>query len=470
MADNTSSRQIPLLAGLALQILSACLFIGHPSVYLLLVARAAQGASAAIVYSVGLALTVDTFGVNDVGEKSGYALSSATLGVITGPLLGGIVYRHTGYDAVVALMIALVALDILLRCFMIEKKIARRWQETTPPKPSSSILPRDQNAVYISNGTFGSPKSIPNGHTRAVRSMSKPEDENVKIASEQHSLLQKPVCSDRNQNLPPLYHLISSPRILADIGAVLITYILLASFDSDLALFVKQMFRWNAGGAGLIYLTIALPSLLSPVVGRLSDKFGARWIIAAGFAINFVCVTLLRLVTTNSLSQIVLLCVLMTIIGNYLTFYPVLTFSPQPRLCTCLHFESVDVDFSDLFLLIGFALSLSVSPAASDLTATVEKMGQDDPSLFGPGGAYAQAFALFNCAIAAGTVLGPLWTSFALKALGWGNMNLCLAIVALLGVILVVSAFLFDSKSYLVTEILIVIMLGYKSEKCRRLS
>lgn len=99
------------------------------------------------------------------------------------------------------------------------------------------------------------------------------------------------------------------------------------------------------------------------------------------------------------------------------------------------------MDFSHLLLLLGFALSLSVSPAASDLTATVEKMGQDDPSLFGPGGAYAQAFALFNCAIAAGTVLGPLWTSFGLKALGWGNMNLCLAVVALLGVAIVVSAF-----------------------------
>ena len=321
LADNTSSRQIPLLAGLALQILSACLFIGRPSVYVLLVARAAQGASAAVVYSVGLALTVDTFGVNDVGEKSGYALSSATLGVITGPLLGGIVYRHAGYDAVVALMIGLVALDILLRCLMIEKKIARQWQDATPPQPSSPTFPRNQNVVSTGNGTFGSSDSGPDGYSRPVRSRSDVDDENTNFTSERHSLLQKPIPFDRGRKLPPLYHLIRSPRILADVGAVLITYILLASFDSDLALFVKQTFQWNAAGAGLIYLTIALPSLLSPIVGRLSDKFGARWIIAAGFAANFVCLTLLRLVTTNSLSQIILLCALMTIIGNNLTFY-----------------------------------------------------------------------------------------------------------------------------------------------------
>lgn len=296
-------------------------------------ARAAQGASAAVVYSVGLALTVDTFGVNDVGEKSGYALSSATLGVITGPLLGGIVYRHAGYDAVVALMVALVALDILLRCLMIEKKIARQWQEVTPPKPTSSTFLRDQNTVSIDNGTFDSSDSVHNGHTRAVRSISRTEDECAKFTSEEHSLLPKSIPLDGKQNLPPLYHLISSPRILADIGAVLITYILLASFDSDLALFVKQTFRWNAAGAGLIYLTIALPSLLSPIVGRLSDKFGARWIIAAGFTINFVCVILLRLVTMNSMSQIVLLCVLMTIIGNYPRFFSFVAFPLQPSLC-----------------------------------------------------------------------------------------------------------------------------------------
>lgn len=115
--------------------------------------------------------------------------------------------------------------------------------------------------------------------------------------------------------MPPIYHLIKSPRILADIYAVFIAYVLLAGFDGDLALFVKQTFKWNSTGAGLIYLTVALPSLFAPVAGSLSDKFGARWIAATGFAADFVCVTLLRLVTQNTTPQIILLCCLMTLIG-----------------------------------------------------------------------------------------------------------------------------------------------------------
>ena len=34
-------------------------------------------------------------------------------------------------------------------------------------------------------------------------------------------------------------------------------------------LFVEQTFGWNSTGAGLIFLTIFIPSFLSPFIGRL---------------------------------------------------------------------------------------------------------------------------------------------------------------------------------------------------------
>ena len=56
VADRTSSRQLPFLAGLtALMLATALLFIGS-SVPVLVVARVAQGASSAFVWTVGLAL------------------------------------------------------------------------------------------------------------------------------------------------------------------------------------------------------------------------------------------------------------------------------------------------------------------------------------------------------------------------------------------------------------------------------
>ncbi|KAL8917555.1 MAG: hypothetical protein Q9172_005795 [Xanthocarpia lactea] len=339
-------------------------------------ARALQGASAAVIYSVGLALVVDTFGVQHAGEKAGYALSSATFGVISGPLLGGTVYDHAGYNAVVGMMVGLVGVDIALRFVMIEKKTAKMWMEVAVVHKRAPTVqyPVGHGTNRFSNGTFGNPEPFLGVEPEADGS----QDDSSQPASERDSLLQKSKgSSGKKRKIPPIFHLIREPRILADTYAVFVTYVLLASFDSDLGLFVKRLFGWESTGAGVIYLTIAMPSLLSPIAGYFSDKFGARWIAAGGFVANFVLITLLRLITRDTVPQVV-----------------------------------------------AFA---------------VEAMGRRRANLFGEAGAFAQAFALFNCAIAAGTVLGPLWTSWAEGALGWPNMNLCLAVFALTGAVIVAS-------------------------------
>jgi len=314
LADNASSRRLPLLLGLALQVASACLFIGNPAIWTLLIARALQGASSAVIYSVGLALVVDTFGVQNAGEKSGYALSSATFGVISGPLLGGIVYDHAGYDAIVGLMVGLVGVDIALRVIMIEKKTAKKWMggAVMQKKVPDVQHPFRYGTSQINNEAFGNAEPFPDVEPGAAGA----ENDSSQPASEHDSLLQIPgTSSGKKKRIPPIFHLIKEPRILADIYAVFVTYALLASFDSDLGLFVKNLFGWDSTGAGLIYLTIAMPSLLSPVAGFFSDRFGARWMAAGGFVANFVLIALLRFITTDKLSHIIALCVLMTLIG-----------------------------------------------------------------------------------------------------------------------------------------------------------
>jgi MFS family permease len=286
---------------------------------------------------VGLALVVDTFGVQNVGEKAGYALSSSTLGVISGPVLGGAVYEHAGYNAVVGMMIGLVAMDILLRLIMVEKKIAVKWQDTpaTEEPPSNGRVTNGQRNKRNGIGTFNSSDTSTRvGEGAGSSQEDDGRSEDGRLDDEEQPLLQnKPLTSKRGK-MPPIYHLIKSPRIIANIYAVFISYVLLASFDSDLALFVKETFKWESTGAGLIYLTIALPSLLSPIAGSLSDRFGARWFAAGGFAGNFVFVTLLRLVIKNTTAQIVLLCCLMTLIGNLSPFIQdqasLMLFLPSP--------------------------------------------------------------------------------------------------------------------------------------------
>lgn len=71
IADKTSSRQLPFLCGLAsLFVATALLFTGR-SVAVLTIARIAQGASSAFVWTIGLALCLDTVGPDNLGKTIG---------------------------------------------------------------------------------------------------------------------------------------------------------------------------------------------------------------------------------------------------------------------------------------------------------------------------------------------------------------------------------------------------------------
>lgn len=65
----------------------------------------------------------------------------------------------------------------------------------------------------------------------------------------------------------------------------------------------------------------------------------------------------------------------------------------------------------------------------------VEEKEKADPDAFGPGGAYAQAFALFNCAMAAATLFGPVFAGALIEAYGWGVMTTAMGAFAFSGAI-----------------------------------
>lgn len=71
VADKTSTRQLPFLLGLAALLgATVLLFLGQ-SIAVLAVARVLQGISAAAVWTIGLALCLDTVGPKDLGKTIG---------------------------------------------------------------------------------------------------------------------------------------------------------------------------------------------------------------------------------------------------------------------------------------------------------------------------------------------------------------------------------------------------------------
>lgn len=57
----------------------------------------------------------------------GYIGISTSLGILLAPLLGGLVYAHSGYYAVFAMAFGLIAVDIVLRLAIIEKSAVAKF-------------------------------------------------------------------------------------------------------------------------------------------------------------------------------------------------------------------------------------------------------------------------------------------------------------------------------------------------------
>lgn len=89
--------------------------------WMLVISRILQGFESSILYAVGLAVLVDTVSQDEVGQWMGIAMSCNNIGIIISPLLGGIIYDKSGKMCVFAIMVALGAMDVVLRVLVNEK-------------------------------------------------------------------------------------------------------------------------------------------------------------------------------------------------------------------------------------------------------------------------------------------------------------------------------------------------------------
>lgn len=140
-ADHTSSRRWPLLMGLVSLAGSTVILCLGRTIALLVIGRILQGLSAAIVWTVGLALMVDTV-PEKIGEAMGYSAIAMSMGLLVSPAIGGAVFAAKGYYAVYYIAFGCIFLDIILRLILIEKKIARQWigdeQDLSDPGSSTA--------------------------------------------------------------------------------------------------------------------------------------------------------------------------------------------------------------------------------------------------------------------------------------------------------------------------------------------
>lgn len=371
LSDRIELRQTPLLAGMIVLGGSTVMLCLAKNIALLVVGRVLQGASAGVVWVVGLALLADTIGKEHAGQAMGFVAMAYSMAALLAPLLGGIVYEEAGYYAVFAMAFGMIALDIVLRLMLIEKKKARKWLKEEPVEMQRPESARTQDAEDKKVAAAIAPTEQP-----------APEDTNATLAQTTSTIEKK---------LPPMLILLKSRRMQATFWASTIAALILTSFDTTLPLFVEETFHWTSLGAGLIFLAPLAPSFIQPIYGRAIDKYGARWPAGVGLLIcvpPFVC---LRFVRSDSMQQKVLLCALLAVVG------------------------------------LGVALTLAATMAEFTYIAAEKERRQ--PGSMGRGGAYAQSYGLFNVSWALGSLVGAYWAGGVRQAAGFGAMGWSLSLL-----------------------------------------
>jgi len=391
LSDRMGGRQLPFLMGLVLLAAATVMLCVGDSLALFVVARLIQGASASVVWIVGLALLVDTVGPAGAGVAMGYVGLAMSAALLLGPLLGGIVLQAGGYYAVYAMAFGLIGMDIVMRLVMIEKSRAARWLSQEGAIPTCSPIDDEKSAGTNTNGDDEAAQTAATA-TEQLKSPETPQQSPSNAAE----ALARPTSSTMERvlaKMPPVVLLFGSRRVLCALWATFIISTFFTAFDSILPLYVKHTFGWNSLGAGLIFLPICIATFIGPVIGSLSDKYGPRWFAGAGFVLSCPVLILLRLVHYNSLGQKALL--------------------------------------SALLFLLGLGLDLSLTPVMAEVAYAIEaKAARRPPGFYGKNGAIAQAYSLFNMAWAAGSITGPLLGGFVNEAKGWGTTTLILGCVS----------------------------------------
>jgi MFS family permease len=156
-----------------------------------------------MVSVAGLSIVTDAVDRASLGQMIGYIGTAMTLGFMSGPLLGGLVYQVGGFYAVCGMAFGIVALDFFLRLAVVEKRIAERWLCLTEGE-----RPTQANGYVSEQPLYGTTGIVTSG------------------VGEVHA------ASEISKGTFALGKLLKQPRILISLWAVIVGALVVSAFDA----------------------------------------------------------------------------------------------------------------------------------------------------------------------------------------------------------------------------------------------
>ncbi|KAL9634867.1 MAG: hypothetical protein Q9164_003828, partial [Protoblastenia rupestris] len=385
LADRLPSRRLAFLLGCLVLFLSTLAFAFATTIPLLLIARLLEGLSGAFATVFGFTLLTDRVGRDGLGKAMGWTSLAMTFGMMIGPVIGGVLYEYCGYFSVFLPGFALVVVEGVLRASVVE---------------DNGKSEKGVTAASVTESSACSSSSAFHG-TLSMSDLEHASGSDVDFSKNPETAYQSPTAqSVQNQDitetaplLPPLQNsptkapnayrtILSAPRFTFDLLALFTTTSLACSFDSTLTPFVSSTFSMHAIHAASLFLALAMPMLLSPVSGALTDKWGPRIPSTAGLAL---------------------------VISGFLALAAV-------RECTEQRLAFWEL--AAALAALGIGLTLTTVPLRTEAALIIQQLEKN--GRFGVGGVVGKSQGLVSTAIAGGGFVGPLYAGFLRIRLGWG--------------------------------------------------
>jgi EmrB/QacA subfamily drug resistance transporter len=243
-----------------------------PNATALVVSRIVQGVGAALMMPGTLSIITDAFPAHERGKAMGTWAGVSALALAVGPVLGGFLTEHVSWRAIFYLNIPVAIGAVAATIFAVRESrdtsVGREVDYAGVAVLTTGLTALVLALVEGNSWGWGSPATV---GLLALALIALPVfvavENRVKAPMVQFDLL-----SDRN-------------FLGAVVVALVISFAMLGVFFF-LALYMQDILGYSPLEAGVRFLPSTLMIVaIAPIAGRLSDRYGPRWLIGGGLLI-----------------------------------------------------------------------------------------------------------------------------------------------------------------------------------------
>ena len=265
-------RRLMFLVGVVIFALSSATAGFAPDQTALVISRVVQGIGAALMMPGTLSIITDAFPPEERGKAMGTWAGVSALALAVGPVLGGFLTEHVSWRAIFYVNIPVAIGAVFATLFAVRESrdtsVGREVDYAGVAVLTAGLTALVFALVEGNAWGWGSPEIIALLAAAAVALPAFVFVENrVKAPMVQFELL-----SDRN-------------FLAAVVVAMIISFAMLGVFFF-LALYMQNILGYSPLEAGVRFLPSTLMIVaVAPISGRLSDRYGPRWLIAGGLVL-----------------------------------------------------------------------------------------------------------------------------------------------------------------------------------------